>query len=42
LANACGKVLSGGGGDYSKIGIVAKNATVRDNAKTFFTEYFLK
>jgi len=41
VATHCGKVLTGGGGDYTKIGIVATDKTVRDNAKTFFTDYFL-
>jgi len=41
MANACGKVLSLGGGDYTKIGIVSDNATIRNDAIDFFTEYFL-
>jgi len=41
LRDACGKVLSGGGGDYTKIGVVAADEKVRADAKTFFTSYFL-
>ena len=41
MADACGKVLRGGGGDYTKIGIVTPNDTISDYAVEFFTKYFL-
>jgi len=41
LGNSCGRVLTGGGKDYTKIGIVAADEKVRADAKTFFTSYFL-
>jgi len=42
VGNHCGKVLNGKAhNDYNKIGIVAKDKQVRDDAQKFFENYFL-